>query len=306
MKLVFMGTPEFAETSLKALLNDGQQVIAVYTQPDKPQGRKQILTPSPVKVTAEEFNIPVYQPKTLRDPEVIKQLKELAPDVIVVVAYGKILPKEVLDIPSKGAVNVHGSLLPKYRGAAPIQRSVLNGDAVTGITTMYMNEGLDTGDIIYKEETIIGENETSSELFSRLAKVGASLLIKTLNAIENGTAPRIAQNDQESSYAPILTKEESPLSFNKPAIEVHNKIRGLCEWPCAETFLNCKRCKIYKSRVVSGYSGEAGQLLDDKRMIIGCADGAVEILELQLEGAKRTSATDFLNGRRMKKGDFFD
>lgn len=305
MKLIFMGTPEFAATSLRLLADSEHQILAVYTQPDRPTGRKRRMTPSAVKQVAEERKIPIYQPETLRNPEVINQLEELAPDVIVVVAYGKLLPKEILQIPPKGAVNVHGSLLPKYRGAAPIQRSVLNGDAVTGITTMYLAEGLDTGDMIYQEETAIGENETSSELFLRLAPIGASLLMKTLQAIDQGTAPRIPQREEESSYASVLTKEESPLSFNKPAQEVHNQIRGLCEWPGAVAPFHGKQCKIFRSRLVPDCFGPAGILLDDRRLIIGCRDGAVELLELQLAGAKRTSASDFINGHRMKKGDSF-
>lgn len=306
MKIVFMGTPDFADTSLRALIENKQEILAVYTQPDKPKGRKRQLTPPPVKVTAEKFGIPVYQPSTLRDETVITKLQQLSPDVIVVVAYGKLLPKEVLQIPPKGCINVHASLLPKYRGAAPIQRSVLNGDAVTGITTMYMAEGLDTGDMIFKEEVAIGENETASELFVRLAPVGAMLLQKTLDAIEQGTAPRFPQKEEESSYAGMLTKEESPLSFGQSAEKVHNQIRGLCEWPAATAFLKGKKCKIFRSRVLPNISGAPGMLLDDRRMIIGCQDRAIELLELQLEGAKRMSATDFLNGHKVKKGDSFD
>ena len=300
-----MGTPDFAQESLQQLLDSRHQVAGVFTQPDKPQGRKQILTAPPVKVLALEHQIPVYQPASLKTPEVLADLQSLRPDLIAVVAYGKILPTSILELPAYGCVNLHGSLLPKYRGAAPIQWSVLNGDAATGVTSMYMAAGLDTGDIIYQRETAIGENETSSELFDRLKVLGAELLVQTLNDIEAGTAPRVPQNDLESSNAPMLSREMSRLDFCLPAQQVHNRIRGLSDWPAAATIFHGKKLKIYRSQVAdaAGVLGQPGELLDNQRMVVACGQGAVELLSVQLEGGKRLDAKTFLHGNRIRKGD---
>lgn len=306
MKIVFMGTPDFAASSLQELLNSTHEVIAVYTQPDKPVGRKQKLTPPPVKELANENNIPVYQPSTLKDEEAIDQIKDLNPDLIAVVAYGKLLPKEILGIPKFGCINVHGSLLPKYRGAAPIQRSVLSGDKETGVTTMYMAEGMDTGDIIDSETVTIGENETSSELFERLAPIGAKLLVKTINDIKDGKAKRTPQDESQVTIAPMLTKSEAKLDFNLPAEIVHYTICGMSQWPCAFAELKEKPIKIYHSKIVKDKSGNPGELLDSKRFIVGCNDCAIELLEVQPVGKKRMDGRSFLNGKGMTLGECFD
>lgn len=301
MRIVFMGTPSFAVPSLKALLEHGEEVVGVYTQPDKPKGRGYKLTPPPVKELAVESGIPVFQPETLKSPEVFRELKALNPELIIVVAYGKILPVSILELPKYHCINVHGSLLPKYRGAAPIQWSVLNGDTTAGVTTMYMAEGLDTGDMIECTEVAVGENETASELYDRLSLIGADLLIHTLESVKTGKVEAIPQNNAEATYAPMLTKEMSLLDFHKPAHLVHNLIRGLSDWPCAYTMLDQKRLKVYRSKVVD-CSGTPGQLLDSKRFIVACADHAVEFCEVQYEGSKRMSGPDFLRGKKLEIG----
>lgn len=303
MKIVYMGTPEFAVLPLTALCENGYDVAAVFSQPDKPKGRGYKLAPPPVKEYAVSKGIPVYQPVTLKNDETAEIINSIRPDMIIVVAYGKILPENILKIPPLGCINVHGSLLPKYRGAAPIQHSVLNGDKITGVTTMYMDEGLDTGDMILKSETEIGENETSAELYDRLTAIGAELLIKTIKAIENGTAERIKQDDAAATYACMLSKSMSPIDFKKTALQVHNQIRGLSDWPCASTQFEGKTLKVYSSRLADGFKGSPGEILDDKRFIIGCGDGnAIELLTLQLQGAKRMDAKSFLAGHKIKKG----
>lgn len=301
-----MGTPDFAVATLETLVKGHHEIVAVYTQPDKPFGRKKIIKASAVKVKAVEEKIPVYQPDSLRNSEEIENIKNINPDVIVVVAYGQILPKEILEIPKYGCVNVHASLLPKYRGASPIQTSILNGDDVTGVTTMYMSEGLDTGDIIDSLETSIGENETASELFERLAPMGAKLLDKTLSKIESGSVSSIPQDETKASYAPILTKEMAKIDFNMAARVVHKLICGLSNWPCAYCYLEGKKLKVYRSVLNDKYSGKPGEILDNKRFIVGCENGAVEFIEVQLEGKKKMLAKDFLNGSSLEKGKILD
>ncbi len=305
MNIVFMGTPDFAVKSLEKLVESKHQVISVFTKVDMPRGRKMILTPPEVKVCAQEHGLTVYQPETLRDEEVINCIKEQNPDVIVVVAYGKLLPKAVLDIPKYGCINVHGSLLPKYRGAAPIQWTVINGDAVGGVTTMYMGEGLDTGDMILKYETPVGENETSGELFDRLSGCGADLLLETLDLIENGTAPRIPQNDDEATYASMLSKDMCTIDWNKSSTEVHNLVRGLNPWPIALTTLDGKRIKIISTRK-STLSGKAGQVISTSPLTVGCSEGSVEILTLQPEGKKPMDSKSFLMGHKLDNKSFFE
>lgn len=304
MNIVFMGTPDFAVESLKALCDSGHNVKAVFTKQDMPRGRKMVMTPPEVKVLALERGLPVYQPATLRDTDIQNTLKELAPDVIVVVAYGKLLPKEVLDIPRLGCVNVHGSILPRYRGAAPIQWTVINGDEYGGVTTMYMGEGLDTGDIIEMYKTKVGENETSGELFDRLAKEGAKLLLHTLELIENGTAPRIPQNDEEATYASMLSKEMCVIDWSKPASEVHNLVRGLNPWPIALTTLEGKKVKIIETRV-SSLRGKEGEIVALEPLTVACGEGSVEILTLQIEGKRAMDSKSFLLGHRLSKGEKF-
>lgn len=311
MNIVFMGTPDFAVPTLKALYNAGHNVKAVFTQPDKPKGRGYKLTPPPVKVCALENSTPVYQPQSLKKGEdaetSINILKELNPDYIIVVAYGKILPKEVLDIPKHGCINVHASLLPKYRGAGPIQWSVLNGEKETGVTTMLMAEGLDTGDMLLKASTEIGVNETASELHDRLSVIGADLLIKTLDELEKGNVTPEKQDDSLSSYAPMLSKDMCPIDFSKSATEIHNQIRGLSDWPCATALLGDKRIKIYKSEIVSvdDNNHTAGQIINEKDLTIACGTGSIRILELQAEGSKRMKTADYLRGNPVAKNQLF-
>ena len=308
MRIVFMGTPDFAVPCLNALVDAGHEVVAVFSQPDKPVGRKQILTPPPVKQTALEYGIPVYQPEKVKGSDTADIIKSLNADINVVVAYGKILPKDVLESAKYGSVNVHASLLPKYRGAAPIQWAVLNGERESGVTVMQMDEGLDTGDMLSVVKTPIGENETSAELFDRLSVIGAQALIETLEKIENGTAVRTPQPKGDFGYARMLTKADCELDFTKSADEVHNKVKGLQTWPVALTSLNGKRIKIHKTAHVDCESDcRAGEVVkSDKRMIVCCGDGKfLEILELQPEGKKRMDAKAFLAGNPIKEGTVF-
>ena len=300
MNIVFMGTPDFSVPCLQALLDAGYPVTGVFTQPDKPKGRGYQLAPPPVKEFALTQNLPVFQPKTMRDAETLEQLKGCNPDLIVVVAYGKLLPKEVLDLPRLGCINVHASLLPKYRGAGPVQWSIINGEEETGVTTMYMAEALDTGDMLESASLKIGENETADELMERLSHLGAELLISTVKKAEEGTMKPVPQDEALSTYVSMLDKEMARLDFNKPAREVHNLIRGLSSWPCAYTFYQGKRLKVYHSKL-SPMSGQPGELLDAKRFIVACRDGAVEFETVQYEGGKRMSGADFLRGK--KPGD---
>ena len=298
-----MGTPDFAVPALKKLAQSPKHTVAaVFTQPDKPQGRKMVLTPPDVKVCAQELSIPVYQPKSMKGDDAFAQLEEIDPDVIVVAAYGQILPKRVLDLPKFGCVNIHGSLLPKYRGAAPIQQAVLNGDKVTGVTTMLMDVGLDTGDILLTKETEIGINETSAELFDRLSLMGGELIEETLDALENGTVEPKKQDEKLASHTSKIDKSMCPVSFDKPALEIHNRIRGLYSWPIATAQIGGKRVKIHKARLCDK-SGRAGEILSVKPLVIACAEGSVEILELQPEGKKKMTAEAFAAGHKLKTGE---
>jgi methionyl-tRNA formyltransferase len=297
LKIVFMGTPEFAVPPLQALINAGHEVAAVFTRRDKPVGRKQILTAPPVKTLAVENGIPVFQPDTLRSAETEEILRRIAPDVIVVAAYGKILPKNILELPRFGCVNVHASLLPKYRGAAPIQQAILDGESVTGVTTMQMAEGLDTGDILLSEKTKIDPEETAGELTVRLSEIGAHLIVKTLTALEAGTVTPVPQNDAESSYAPMLTKERSPIDWKRTAVQIHNQVRGLSPWPSACTVYQGKKLKIHRTRLAGTAAGIPGQILAGKEFKVVCGDGtALELLEVQPEGRKKMKGSDFLRG----------
>lgn len=304
MNIVFMGTPDFAVPTLEKLAGSEHKILAVYTQPNKPVGRKQVLTPPDVKVCAEKYGIPVYQPTTLKDEISYIELNEFNPDVIVVVAYGKILPKEILDIPRYGCVNVHGSLLPKYRGASPIQSAVLNGDKVSGITTMYMGVGLDTGDILLQSETEIGENETSAELFDRLSVMGADLLLETLTALENGTIKPIPQDDSLATHTAKITKDLCPIDWTKPNTEVHNKVRGLQTWPVATSTVNGKDIKIHSTLLCEKH-GEAGEVISTNPLTVACGSGSVIIKELQLNGKKRMDSKSFLLGHPLTIKDKF-
>lgn len=302
LKIVFMGTPDFAVPSLQRLIDDGHDIAAVYCQPDKPQGRHFVLTPPPVKALAMENGIPVFQPATLKDEAAQKELAELAPDLIVVAAYGKILPKAVLSIPKSGCINVHGSLLPKYRGAAPIQWAVINDEPKSGVTIMQMAEGLDTGDMLLKRETDIGADETAGELFERIALLGAAALSETINRLDE-FKPQ-PQDESLACWSPPLKKSDGEIDWNRDAKAIYAQIRGVTPWPGAYTFFNEKRLKIHKARL-SSQSGEAGELLSEKSFVIGCKSGSIELLEVQLEGAKRISADAFMRGQRLLKGKIF-
>ena len=297
MRIVFMGTPDFAVPCLQALLDAGHEVCGVFTQPDKPKGRGYALAPPPVKELALERGIPVYQPATLRTPEAAALVASLSPEVIVVVAYGKLLPKEILQLPPHGCINVHASLLPKYRGAAPIQWAVINGDEVTGVATMQMDEGLDTGDILLVEETKIGENETSGELFDRLRELGAQVLVETLRQLEAGTLERRPQGNEGASYASMLNRELSVIDWSRSAQEIHNLVRGLSPWPVACSVYQGKRIKIYQTQVCGDESGEPGQVLPGKDFLVCCGQNtALKLMTVQYEGGKRMDGSDFLRG----------
>jgi len=303
LNIVFMGTPDFAAVSLAALIKAGHNISAVFTQPDKPVGRHRILTAPPVKQLALENGIEVYQPETLRDGQAAEILRKLAPDVIAVVAYGKIIPESILSIAP--CINVHGSLLPKYRGAAPIQWSVINGEKYAGVTTMYMDKGLDTGDIILTDKTEIGESETSGELYERLAPMGAELLVKTIELLKEGTAPRKKQEDNEATYAPMLSKSLAVLDFSKTKKELCSLICGLNPWPVAYTTLSGKRLKVFCAKPCEK-CGKIGELIDEKRFIVACADGSVEFTSVQLEGSKAQSGEEFMRGKRLSLGTKFE
>ncbi|MBQ2815264.1 MAG: methionyl-tRNA formyltransferase [Clostridia bacterium] len=304
MKLVFMGTPDFAVPCLKALIDAGHEIVGVFTQPDKPVGRKQILTPPPVKQTAIENGLTVYQPNSVRTDEAISLMRDLAPDCVVVVAYGKIIPVEMLKIAPLGFVNVHGSLLPKYRGAAPIQWAVIDGEEVTGITTMQMDEGLDTGDMLEQVSTKIGENETAGELFDRLSGMGAELIVSTLKKLEEGSITPIKQDDSKSNYAKIISKEMAEIDFNKSADEIFNLIRGFNPWPVAYTIIDSKRLKVFAAEKIGKTNGQPGEVVSvDGGLSVAFGDGnGLKFTDIQLEGAKRMSASDLLKGRAIEIG----
>ncbi len=306
MKILFMGTPDFALASLKALCEAGENVIGVVTQTDKPKGRGYELTPPPVKVYAAERGLPVYQPRSLRTEEFDALLHEIDPDMIIVVAFGKILPENVINYPRHGCINVHGSLLPKYRGAAPMQRAIIEGERVTGITTMYMDAGLDTGDMILKREVAIGEDDDFEDIHDALAECGASLLLETVNAIRDGSAPREKQNDSEMTYAAKIEKTDCLIDFSKSAAEVHNLIRGLSPIPLSFTHTpDGKLLKILKSRISHMESdAEPGSVIAlDGVITVKCGEGALELLRVLPEGKGRMDSADFIRGRRIALGD---
>lgn len=304
MKILFMGTPDFADACLKALVENKFNITAVFTKPDKPVGRAQKVVFSQVKQSAIKYKIPVYQPKTLKDDSCKKILEKINPDLIVVVAYGKILPKYILDYPKYKCINIHGSLLPKYRGAAPIQWSVLNGEKQTGVTSMYMDEGMDTGDIILQNKIEIGENETSSELFDRMKILAANTLVETLNLIKSGKIKSKKQDSNLATYAPMLNKDISKIDFSKSAIQVHNKIRGLNSWPSAYTVFNGKKLKIHLSSLSNLKAQKIGEIVSLDPFVVGCGDNnTIEIKEVQLEGKKKMPACDFIRGSHLKIKD---
>ena len=295
-----MGTPEFAVPSLEALVQNGYDVSAVFTKPDKPQGRKQIIVPPAVKVRAQEYGIEVFQPEKLKVEETFELVKKINPELIVVVAYGKILPKNILEFPKFGCINVHGSLLPKYRGAAPIQWSIINGDKVTGITTMFMDEGLDTGDILMQSKVFINDDETSEELKKKMSIVGAQTLIKTIKALEAGELTRVKQDSSKATLSPPLDKITGDINWELSAEQIHNLIRGSNPWPIAHTTLRGKLFKIYKSKISLNRPAYPGKVLSVSPLIIGCGnDTSLELIEVQIEGKKRMLSSDFARGYRL-------
>ncbi|MGN0383864.1 MAG: methionyl-tRNA formyltransferase [Eubacterium sp.] len=298
MKVIFMGTPDFSVPALESIIK-GHEVTAVITQPDKAKGRSGKLQYTPVKEAAIAHNIPVYQPQRIKSPEFIKELKTISADVIVVIAFGQILPKEILDMPRYGCINIHASLLPKYRGAAPIQWAIIDGETQTGVTTMYMDTGLDTGDIIEKTVIPINADETGGSLHDKLSLAGGELILSTLKKMEEGTAIRQKQNDEESCYAKMLDKALGKIDFSKSAIEIERLIRGLNPWPSAYTYLNGKSLKIWNAQVIEdnaeGTPGEIVEITNDSIMVM-TGQGILAIKELQLEGKKRMMADAFLRG----------
>lgn len=305
MKIIFMGTPEFAVPAIDSLIEAGHEIAAVFSQPDKPKGRGYTLTPPPVKVKALQHGIRVCQPTTMKDGEALKIFDQIQPDVAVVIAYGKILPNEILYAPKYGCINVHASLLPKYRGAAPIQWSVINGESTTGVTAMQMDVGLDTGDILMKCETDIDPNETSGELHDRLSVMGAKLIVDTLAALEKGELQPQKQDDSHSCYAHMLTKELCSVDWSRSAQEIHNQIRGLSPWPVATATLEGKKLKIHRS-VLSDCvndSAQCGEIIALNPLTVKCGgNSAIEILEIQAEGKKRMKSEDYLRGHKIEPG----
>lgn len=297
MRVVFMGTPDIAATCLERILNDGFQVVGVYTQPDRPKGRGMKLTASPVKEVALKAGIPVFQPENFREEATVEELKALKPDICAVVAYGRILPQKVLDVPAFGCINIHASLLPKYRGSAPYQWAVLNGEKETGVTAMYLCREMDAGDMIDKVATPIGENETAGELLDRLAVLGAGLLSKTLTRFASGPVAGEKQDESLVSYAPMLDKSLCPIDFTKTAWQVHDQVRGLQPWPVATMELQGRHFKVHETRVAEG-KGKPGEILGLTKtgLVIACGEGAVEIRILQAEGGKRMNAPDYFRG----------
>lgn len=318
MRIVFMGTPDFAEESLKKIYEAKHEILAVVTNPDRPKGRGMKMISTPVKQYAIEKNLKVIQPEKIRNNiEFIEEIKKLNPDVICVVAYGKILPKEILEIPTFGCINVHASLLPKYRGAAPIQWAILNGDKTTGVTTMYMDEGMDTGDIILKKEVSINDNQTTGELWDELKKIGGDLLVDTLEKIKNGTAPRIKQ-DKDFSMAPMLSKSMAQINWNtKTAEEIKNLVRGLNPIMGAYTFLKGKKIKFWKVQIIDeneiqvenmNFLKNGTVIISDSKdgIYIKCKDGTIKVLEIQGENAKRMTIQEYLRGNPISEFDIFE
>ncbi len=303
-----MGTPLFAQKSLEGLLNSKHQIVGVFTQPDKPRGRGNKIAYSPVKELALQQDIPVYQPKTLKDPFVYEQIKELAPDIIVVVAYGQILPVQILEYPPYGCINVHASLLPKYRGAAPIHWAIINGEKVTGITTMYMAERLDAGDMILSKAIPVSPTTTVGELHDALADLGSELLLETLDYIEQGSTIRISQEESEATYASMLNHQHEIIDWFKSAEEIVNQVRGMNPWPVAHTWRNGQRLKIYLARRVDCNSEtyQPGQIiaLTNKGFVVQAGTGAVEILKVQPAGKKEMTAADYTRGYQVEIGEF--
>ncbi|HLI86423.1 MAG TPA: methionyl-tRNA formyltransferase [Bryobacteraceae bacterium] len=308
MRLIFLGTPDFAVPTLERIVARGHEVLAVVTQPDRPKGRGRQTSAPPVKAAALRLGLPVCQPERVRRPEAVAHLRALAPEAMIVVGYGQIIPQSVIDIAPRGILNVHASLLPKYRGAAPIQWAIVNGETATGVTTMQIDAGLDTGDMLLKAETEIGPEENAMELGERLARMGADLLIETLDRLAAGAITSVKQDSSLATYAPILKKEDGRIDWTEPAQTIHNRVRGLQPWPGAYTRFRGQTLHIWKSRVwgqgLDRASGlPPGAIASVKPPGIICGTGALELVEVQLEGRKRISATDFANGQRLHENE---
>ena len=301
MRVVFMGTPDIAATCLKKIIGDGFEVVGVYTQPDRPKGRGMKMVASPVKEVALQHEIPVFQPENFRADETVETLRALKPDVCAVVAYGRILPQRVLDIPALGCINIHASVLPAYRGSAPYQWAVLDGLKESGVTAMYLCHEMDAGDIIDVAKTPIGENETAGELLDELAVLGADLLSKTLTRLKDGRVEATPQDPAKVSFAPMLDKTMCPIDFEKTAQQVHNQVRGLHPWPVATMELQGQKFKVHATRIVEG-SGKPGEILGLTKtgLKIACGQGAIEVISLQAEGGKRMNAPDYFRGHPLK------
>lgn len=309
-RIIFMGTPAFAVPSLNALIEAGCEILTVVTQPDKPRGRGMSISRSPVKEAALKAGLRVIEPASVKDPAVIEELRRIGPDLIVVVAYGKILPQALLDIPPMGCVNVHSSLLPRHRGASPICHAILNGDKITGVSTMLMDKGVDTGGVLLEEKVEIGEEETAGELTERLSPIGAALLIKTLKLMSEGNITPRAQDEAGVSYAAPFNKEDGAIDWNDGSSDVANKVRAMNPWPGAFTRWKDKILKVHRGRIVAGGAAgenETGAVIDAKegRIIVQCGVGAYEILILQPENKRQMASADFLKGYRLLKGDRF-
>ena len=306
MKIVFMGTPDFAVGALESIIKAGHEVTCVVTQPDKPKGRSDKLVPCPVKECALAHGLNVFQPKKIREPEAVAELKKYPADIYVVAAFGQILTKEILEYPKYGCVNIHASILPKYRGAAPIQRVIIDGEKETGVTIMQMDEGIDTGDILMCRRTAIGDEETGGELFDRLAGIGAELIVEALPLIESGALEPAPQNEAESTHVPMLKKSDGQIEWSKSAAVIKNLVRGCAPWPGTFTFLDGKNLKIWRVAIADAADDKgsvAGEItVADSRMFVKCGDGSLEIKELQLEGKKRMDAGSFLRGYAVKDG----
>ncbi len=306
MKVLFMGTPEFAVESLEKIVDGGWEVAGVVTQPDRPKGRGKKIQPPPVKVKAAELGIQVYQPVALRNKAVLDNIKRMNPDIVVVVAYGQILPEDILDFPPMGCINVHASLLPKYRGAAPINWAIINGDKTTGITTMYMDKGLDTGDIIFQEETRIGDRETAGELHDRLAVLGGEVLVKTLRAVETGVAPRLPQDNSKASYAPQLDRDLGEIHWDNDGESIVNLIRGTSPWPGCFTCYRGRRMKIWKAGILNRDSRERpGTIIHAGRdgIQVQTGKGLLVIEEIQMPSSRRMTVDEYLRGNTMNNGE---
>jgi methionyl-tRNA formyltransferase len=303
MRLVFLGTPAFAVPTLERMVEAGYQVLTVVTQPDRPSGRGQHSAAPPVKQAAVRLGLPVYQPERVRRPEALEHLRSLSADAMIVVGYGQIIPQNVIDLAPRGIINVHASLLPKYRGAGPIQWAIINGETRTGVTTMQIDAGLDTGDMLLKAETEIGPEENAVELAARLAVMGADLLVKTLEGLERGTVTPEKQDGAQATLAPLLKKEDGLIDWSQAAEAIHNRVRGLQPWPGASTGFRGQTLHIWRSRIGS-IAGAAGRFIKLKPPTVACGAGSLELVEVQLEGRKRMAAGDFANGQRLSEDDW--